>query len=170
MTIDEANHMPVAAFLARFGFLFEHSPWVVAEAARLRPFADWTAMHQAMTGIVAAAGAERQLALLRAHPQLADKEAMAAGLTRESAEEQKGAGLDRLSADEFARFQTLNAAYRQRFGFPFVICVRLSDKDGILAAMAARLTLSAAEEQATALAEVGKIVWLRLSDLIRAAA
>lgn len=162
MTIERINTLDEAAFVARFGFLFEHSPWIVEQAAGKRPFADLEAMHRALMQVVAEASSEAQLALLRAHPRLADKVKM----TAESVSEQASAGLDCLSAAEFERFHRLNEAYDRRFGFPFIICVRLTDKAGILAAMEMRGTNPADMELATALEEVGKIVWLRLKDAV----
>ena len=111
------------------------------------------------------ASGEEQLALIRAHPELAGKAAIDKTLTRASAAEQASAGLDRLSPEEFARFHRLNAAYRERFAFPFIICVRLTDKAGILAAMERRLGHSREDEIAAALTEIGHIVNLRLKDL-----
>jgi 2-oxo-4-hydroxy-4-carboxy-5-ureidoimidazoline decarboxylase len=162
MTLDELNRLDRDSFVARFGFLFEHSPWIVAEAADHRPFADLPAMLGVLTGILDAAAPKDQLALLRAHPQLADKVAM----TKESTHEQASAGLDRLSEAEFNRFHKLNDAYYQRFGFPFIICVRLTDKAGILQAMEQRGENSPEQELRTALSEVGKIVELRLKDAV----
>lgn len=164
--MNEINALSEEAFVARFGFLFEHSPWIVGRAARFRPFADIDAMHAALMRVVTEAGDATQLALLRAHPQLADKVAIAEGLTRESAAEQASAGLDRLSPDEFETFHRLNRTYAERFGFPFIICVRLTDKAGILAAMADRVTHTPEQERAAALAEVAKIVRLRLEDAL----
>jgi len=164
--MDEINALSDEAFVARFGFLFEYSPWIVERAARLRPFTDIEAMHAILMQVVAEAGEEAQLALLRAHPQLADKVALAEGLTAESAAEQASAGLDRLTPEEFALFHERNTAYFSRFGFPFIICVRLTDKAGILNAMAERATHSPEDERATALSEVGKIVRLRLEDAL----
>jgi 2-oxo-4-hydroxy-4-carboxy-5-ureidoimidazoline decarboxylase len=160
MTIEEINALDRPAFVARFGFLFEHSPWIVEKAWDHRPFADLEAMREAMTAVVANAPPEARLALLRAHPRLAEKAAM----TSESGAEQASAGLDRLSRAEYELFHRLNEAYDRRFGFPFIICVRLTDKAGILAAMERRGKNSAAVEMDTALEEVGKIVWLRLKD------
>lgn len=151
-----------AEFVTRFGFLFEHSPWVVERAASRRPFAD---LHAGLMQVVADASEAEQLALVRAHPELAGKAAIDRTLTAESTAEQASAGLDRLTEAEFARFHELNAAYRARFGFPFVICVRLTDKAGILAAMERRLGNDRDGELATALAEVGRIVKLRLEDV-----
>lgn len=162
MTLDEINGLERAAFVGRFGFLFEHSPWIVELAWDRRPFADLEAMHAALMGMVAEAPPESRLALLRAHPKLAEKVAM----TAESVAEQASAGLDRLSREEFELFHRLNDAYDQRFGFPFIVCVRLTDKAGILAAMERRGRNAPEAELATALEEVGKIVWLRLKDAV----
>ncbi|PZU61059.1 MAG: 2-oxo-4-hydroxy-4-carboxy-5-ureidoimidazoline decarboxylase [Sphingobium sp.] len=142
--------------------LFEHSPWVEARAGALPSSGDrWTDL----MAVVHAASPEEQLALIRAHPELAGKAAIDKTLTDASASEQASAGLDRLTPEEFARFHALNGAYRDRFAFPFIICVRLTDKAGILAAMEDRLGNSRDEEIATALAQIGEIVRLRLGDL-----
>lgn len=165
--MDEVNALSEEDFVARFGFLFEHSPWIVAAAAPARPFADVAAMHAALLNVTDAATAEQKLALLQSHPKLADKAAVAAGLTKESASEQASAGLDQLTAEEFDRFHALNSAYDERFGFPFIIAVRLAGgKAGILKAMETRLGNSRDVELATALTEVGKIVELRLEDVL----
>lgn len=153
--------MPEADFICRFGFLFEHSPWVVERAAKRRPFGD---LHAGLMQVVADATDDERLALIRAHPELAGKAAIDRTLTAESTAEQASAGLDRLTEAEFARFHELNAAYRERFGFPFVICVRLTDKAGILAAMERRLGNDRETELAAAIYEVGEIVRLRLED------
>ena len=162
MTGVDWNALPEAEFVARLHALFEHSPWVVARAAARRPFAD---LHAGLLQVLHAASADERLALIRAHPELAGKAAIDGSLTAASAAEQAQAGLDRLTAEEFARFHALNAAYRARFDFPFVICVRLTDKAGILAAMQARLANTRDAELATALDEIGKIVRLRLEAL-----
>jgi 2-oxo-4-hydroxy-4-carboxy-5-ureidoimidazoline decarboxylase len=154
-----------AGFLARYSHLFEHSPWVVQRAYAHRPFKDAAALHGAFMLVLAEASPDDQLALLRAHPELADKVAQAQGLTEDSAREQASAGLDALSAEEFERFHALNRAYRERFGFPFIICVRLHDRAGILAAMQARLGHEPESEFEAALAQVGLIVQLRMGDM-----
>jgi 2-oxo-4-hydroxy-4-carboxy-5-ureidoimidazoline decarboxylase len=141
--------------------LFEHSPWVEARADALPSSGD---RHADLMAVVHAASPEEQLALIRAHPELAGKAAIDRTLTDASAAEQASAGLDRLSEEEFARFHALNAAYRERFGFPFIICVRLTDKAGILHAMEARLANDRDTEIATAIAQIGEIVRLRLED------
>lgn len=167
--MNEINALSYQDFVQRFGFLFEHSPWVVAAAADKRPFSDLNAMHAALIGVVVSEQPAAQLALLRAHPKLADKAAIAEGLTRESASEQASAGLDRLTSEEFARFHALNEAYDAKFGFPFIICVRLAGgKAGILKAMTDRLNNAAEQERLTALNEVARIVWMRLNDVVSA--
>lgn len=141
--------------------LFEHSPWVEARADARSASGD---RHADLLAVMYDASAEEQLALIRAHPELAGKAAIDRTLTDASAAEQASAGLDRLTPEEYARFHDINAAYRARFGFPFIICVRLTDKAGILAAMETRLGHDRETEIATALAEIGKIVKLRLAD------
>lgn len=142
--------------------LFEHSPWVEARAdARPASGDRWADLMAVMHD----ATADEQLALIRAHPELAGKAAIDRTLTQASAAEQASAGLDRLTPDEFQRFHALNAAYRDRFGFPFIICVRLTDKAGILAAMERRLSHERDTEIATALEQIGEIVRLRLKDM-----
>jgi 2-oxo-4-hydroxy-4-carboxy-5-ureidoimidazoline decarboxylase len=144
--------------------LFEHSPWVEARADAAPSSGD---RHADLMAVVHAASRDEQLALIRAHPELAGKAAIDRTLTDASAAEQASAGLDRLSEGEFSRFHELNAAYRARFGFPFIICVRLTDKAGILAAMEARLANDPEQEIAEALRQIGEIVRLRLEDLTR---
>jgi len=137
--------------------LFEHSPWVEARADARPSSGD---RHGDLMAVVHDATPEEQIALIRAHPELAGKAAVA--LTKASVAEQASAGLDRLSQGEFDRFHALNAAYREKFGFPFIICVRLTDKAGILAAMERRLANDRLTEIAAALDEIGKIVRLRM--------
>ena len=139
--------------------LFEHSPWVEARADARPSSGD---RHADLMAVVYGATPEAQLALIRAHPELAGKAAVDGMLTKASAAEQASAGLDRLTQAEFDRFHALNAAYRERFGFPFIICVRLTDKAGILAAMQRRLGNDRDAEIAEALAQIGEIVRLRL--------
>jgi 2-oxo-4-hydroxy-4-carboxy-5-ureidoimidazoline decarboxylase len=142
--------------------LFEHSPWVEARADARPSSGD---RHADLMAVVGDASPEEQLALIRAHPELAGKAAVDFSLTEASAAEQAGAGLDRLTKAELDRFHALNAAYRERFGFPFIICVRLTDKAGILAAMERRLGNDRDTEIATALAQIGEIVRLRLESI-----
>jgi len=165
VAIQQLNALPAAAFVACLSDIFEHSPWVAEAVLPQRPFADVASLHAAMVAAVDAAGPDAALALLRAHPELARR----APLTAASAAEQGGMGLDRLAADEAARFDALNFAYRERFGFPFIVAVRgQRDRAAILAALAARLEHDPPTELAAALAEVAKIARFRLDDLIAA--
>jgi len=149
-------------FVAALGTLFEHSPWVVERAWTKRPFDDAAALHRALMAVVEEATSAEKLALINAHPELAAK---AVPLTEASDAEQAGAGLKTLSAAEFERFAALNAAYRGKFGFPFIICVRQHSKTSIFDAFAQRMSHDAATERAQALKEIGQITWLRLSDM-----
>jgi 2-oxo-4-hydroxy-4-carboxy-5-ureidoimidazoline decarboxylase len=162
LTLDEINDLSADAFVARFGALFEHSPWVVERAAAMRPFTD---LHAGLMQALERASQAEKLALIRAHPELAGKAAIDKTLTDASTAEQASAGLDRLTPEEYARFHALNAAYRTGHDMPFIICVRMTDKAGILSAMAARAANPTDIEIATALGEIGKIVKLRLEDL-----
>ncbi|MFQ5784147.1 MAG: 2-oxo-4-hydroxy-4-carboxy-5-ureidoimidazoline decarboxylase [Alphaproteobacteria bacterium] len=163
---ETINAMPRTRFVATFGGVFEHSPWIAEAAWKARPFADCAALREAMCGAVRTARRERRLALIRAHPDLAGKAAVAGRLTDESRREQAGAGLDRCTPGEFARLNALNAAYREKFGFPFVMAVRGASRDDILAALAARLDNAPDAEFAAALAEIEKIAGFRLADLV----
>ena len=154
--------------MAQFGGIYEHSPWVAATiwSEGLGPGDRHLSQFAArMQAIVDAAATARQLALLRAHPELAGKLAIAGGLTAESSSEQAGAGLDSCTPDEFASFSDLNDRYGARFGHPFIIAVRGLDRAAILAAFAARIANDPTTEFATALAEVHKIAQLRLELL-----
>jgi 2-oxo-4-hydroxy-4-carboxy-5-ureidoimidazoline decarboxylase len=153
-------------FLAHYSHLFEHSPWVVERAYAHAPFADAAALHSAFLRVLDEASDAERLALARAHPQLADRAAIAEGLTADSAAEQASAGLDRLSPEEFEAFHANNRAYVERFGFPFVICVKLHDKADILAAMRERLTHAPQAELRQAITEIGLISRMRLADVI----
>src|SRR5262249_51796212 len=141
-------------------------PWVAAEAWERRPFDDVEALGAAFRAVIGLATHERQLELIRAHPDLAGRAAIAGDLTDASTREQAGAGLDRLTPGQFERFQRLTDAYRERFGFPFVICVRGLDAEAILEAFERRLKHDRETERATALHEIGRIVQLRLDDLV----
>ena len=162
MTSAEINTLDRDAFVERFGALFENSLWVVERAADRRPFED---PHEGLLRVVSDAEREEKIALIRAHPELAGKATIDRTLTSASAAEQAGAGLDRLTPGEFELFHSLNTAYRERFGFPFVICVRRTDKAGILQAMEIRLMNDRDTEISNALREIGHIVRLRLEDL-----
>lgn len=156
------------AFVARFGGVFEHSPWVAERAFDTTPDVSLTSdsVHEALVAPFRAASHAERLAVLRAHPDLAGKLAIAGGLTQDSKAEQAGAGLDRLSAAEHERFTGLNTAYTKKFGFPFIIAVKGLNKDDILAAFETRIDNSLEEEFETASAQVEKIALLRLRSLL----
>jgi OHCU decarboxylase len=153
-------------FVAVCGPLFEHSPWIAERAWERRPFSSLVQLHDSMCKIVLESDVNEQLALIRAHPDLVGRLAREGQLTRESKDEQKAAGLAELSADEAAQFDRYNAAYRERFGFPFVICARQNRKQAILAAFPTRLAHERDEEIKTALSEIFKIARLRLYDAV----
>jgi adenine deaminase len=163
LAVDGPLKLDRAGFIERFGALFEDSPWVAEAAWRPDGFADAEELYAALRSAMYAASPEHRLALIRAHPDLGER---VRPLTAASRGEQSGAGLDRLSPDEYARFMAVNAAYREKFGFPFVICVREHTKESILAAAAARLENSVDAEVETALAEIAKIARLRLEDAL----
>jgi 2-oxo-4-hydroxy-4-carboxy-5-ureidoimidazoline decarboxylase len=168
LKLDDLNARDRPAFTAALGHLFEHSPWVANETWPRRPFRDAAELHAALCATMRNAPPERQLALIRAHPDLAGRLAQQRTLTADSTREQSSAGLDQLSPDELTNIQKLNAAYRERFGFPFIICARLNAKDAILAAMRMRVANPADVEFQTALGEIEKIARLRLDDLLSA--
>ena len=162
----ELDRLSRADFVEKLGSIFEHSPWVAEGVADARPFGTIEELHAAMVAVVMAAGPERQLALLQAHPELAGKLARAGGLTRASAGEQASVGLDKLDEAEIARFDRANAIYRERFGFPFIIAVKAQrDRRAILDAIETRVGHDRSTELATALAEVAKIARFRLEAL-----
>lgn len=169
-TLAEINALDRAGFVARLGGIFEHSPWIAERAAAARPFASLAALHAAMARAMRAGSEAEKLALLRAHPELAGREAQEGRLTADSRGEQKSAGLDRLDAAEMQRLAELNAAYRAKFGFPFIIAVRARTKDQILAEFARRLARGEADEFATALGEVETIARIRLERMFGATA
>ena len=168
VTLHEINALDQPAFVARLGALFEDSPWIAAFAWHTRPFASRDALYQALCQIMYGASEERQLALIQAHPDLVGRAALAGTLTTESTREQAAAGLDHLSPDEIATFSRLNAAYRERFDFPFVICARENKKASILGGFQTRLKHSQSEEIQIALGEIAKIARLRLHDAVAA--
>jgi 2-oxo-4-hydroxy-4-carboxy-5-ureidoimidazoline decarboxylase len=166
LTIPEINSLSCGEFVRVFGGVFEHSPWIAEMTWVKRPFAGVEQLHGALCDTVKISGPEKQLGLLQEHPDLVGRLAQQNQLTKESALEQASAGLDRLTTDEVAQFQRNNAAYQERFGFPFIICARLNKKEAILAAFPRRLGHSREQEIQTALEEVYKIAELRLRDLI----
>ncbi len=166
LTLADINAMDEAGFTKALGFVFELSPWVVTRAHTASPFANREALHAAMMAVLKSAPEADRLALIRAHPELAGKAAIAKTLTAESASEQASAGLDRLTPEEFAQFHELNTAYGAKFSFPFIICVRLNDKTSILRAMTRRLAHDRISEIDEAIAQIGLISRLRLFDAV----
>jgi 2-oxo-4-hydroxy-4-carboxy-5-ureidoimidazoline decarboxylase len=165
-TIADLNALPRDTFVARLSEIYEHSPWVAEAAAGRRPFASRAALHGAMEAAVAEAGEDAQLALLRAHPELAGRAALKGDLTSHSLSEQGASGLLEAPVGSVERLQSLNRAYSERFGFPFIIAVRGLDREAILARLEARLHNAPEEERAEALRQVGRIAALRLEALI----
>lgn len=162
ISLSGVNALSPQAFLEAFGDVAEHSPWVAREASAFRPFADRDAMVRHFETAVRAANREAQLALIRAHPDLATR----ARLTDDSTKEQAGAGLNTLSAEEFARFTSLNNRYRQRFGFPFIFAVKGATKHMILDSFEQRVENEPEAEFATALQQVCRIFRFRIEDRV----
>ncbi len=165
-TLHDLNRLDRVSFTTALGAVFEDSPWVAERAWAARPFASIEALHEAMLEVVRRASREEQLALLRAHPDLAGRTAWAGTMSAVSVAEQATAGLDRLTDEEDERFQRLNAAYRERFGFPFIIAARRHSRTSLLAAFEERVGHAAAEELVAAHREVALITRLRLEALI----
>jgi 2-oxo-4-hydroxy-4-carboxy-5-ureidoimidazoline decarboxylase len=155
-------------FVARLANIFEHSPWIAEQAASQRPFAGVAPLFAAMKAAVDRASAERRLALIKAHPDLADKTQRVAGLTAESNAEQNSVGLDRLSDAEYDAFSRVNNAYRTKFGFPYIVCVRRHTRDSILRDFERRLPNDAKAEIQASIAEVCRIAALRLDQQVAA--
>ena len=169
MRFERPSQMDRARFVARFGSIFEHSPWIAERAhdLELGPAHDSaTGLHNALARMFRSATAEERMAVLRAHPDLAGKLAAAKRLTPESSAEQASAALDALTDAERDSFQRLNSDYVAKHGFPFIIAVRDNTKDSILAAFATRIANDTATEFATACAQVERIAALRLKDLL----
>ncbi|EYS93309.1 OHCU decarboxylase [Cupriavidus sp. SK-4] len=167
-TIAQLNTMPVAEFVQVLGGIYEHSPWFAETAATQRPFADGAALALALRKAVDEAGEAAQLKLVRAHPELAGKAAVRGELTAESTREQSGAGLNLCTPEEFDRLQALNAAYNQKFGFPFILAVRGYDRHGIIAEFARRLENTPQQELQTCINQIHRIAQFRLDDLVSA--
>jgi 2-oxo-4-hydroxy-4-carboxy-5-ureidoimidazoline decarboxylase len=166
MTLEEVNGLGRDEFVSRLGSVFESAPWAAERAWGSRPFGGFSDLYGAMVGAVSGASRERQMALIRAHPDLAGKAAVAGELTPESRGEQASAGLDRLTPEEYEAFTQMNASYREKFGFPMIVCVREHTKESILRNAKGRLENSREEEVETALGEIAKIARLRLQELV----
>jgi 2-oxo-4-hydroxy-4-carboxy-5-ureidoimidazoline decarboxylase len=166
-SLETLNRLGRDEFRRALGGLFEQSPWVADRAFDRRPFASLEALHEAMAQVVGRASREEQLALIRAHPDLAGKAARAGAMSAASVAEQSSAGLDRLTEEEYERFEHLNGAYREKFGFPFVIAVRQRHKDAILGAFEARLGNGLDDEVEVALMQIAEIARTRLDLLVK---
>lgn len=164
-TLDGLNAASVADFTAALGAVFEDAPWVAERAAAARPFATVAALHEAMLAAVHAAPSERILAFLRGHPELAGAAAMAGTVGAHSMAEQAALGLQR-PADDTDAIAGLNAAYAERFGFPFILCIRRYTRDALLAEFKRRLHGDPASERNAALREIGYITRLRLAEQV----
>jgi len=166
LTLCGLNHKSLEEFVQVIGPVFEHSPWIAEATHAKRPFADLESLHQALCETVKSAPEGKQLELICRHPDLVGRAALAGTLTPASTSEQSSAGLNKLSPDESEMFQSYNRAYREKFGFPFVICARLNKKEAILNAFPVRLKNSRQEEIKTALEEIYKIAYFRLQDIV----
>lgn len=168
LTAARLSQLDQADFVAALDGIFEHSPWVAGRAWSRGPFADREALLGTLVGTMQAAPRADQLALIRAHPELAGKAAVRGELTRESTREQAGAGLAACTQEEFELIQALNAAYNARFGFPFIIAVRGLTRGDIIAAMQRRLGNPDEVEFAEALTQIARIAALRLEERVAA--
>jgi len=139
--LAELNIAEEAIFVAHLGGIFEHSPWVAEQALGDRPFASVAALHTAMVSVVSRAGEDQQVCLLRAHPELAGREAVQGSMTAHSTVEQAGSGLFQCSSDELTRLRDLNQAYGEKFGFPFIIAVGGLSRAEIIGEFSRRLEL-----------------------------
>ena len=164
--LAELNGGSQGDFVAALGNIFEHSPWIAEQAAARRPFAGIRPLFAAMIEVVDRTPPDRRLALIKAHPDLADRTQRAAGLTAESTSEQNSVRLDRLSDAEYEAFERVNNAYRTKFGFPYIVCVRRHTKDSILRDFERRLPNDAKTEMQVSIAEIFRIAALRLDQLV----
>lgn len=165
-SLEDVNRFSMPEFLSAFGDVAEHSPWVAEDAFAMGPFSSRGDVVAAFGAAMRDAPHERQLDLIRAHPDLAGKAAIAGEMAEDSKKEQAGVGLDRLSADEFERFTDLNTRYREKFGFPFIFAVKGATKDMILDAFEDRIENSEAAEFDMALTQIARIFRFRLEDRI----
>ncbi|WP_009633140.1 2-oxo-4-hydroxy-4-carboxy-5-ureidoimidazoline decarboxylase [Synechocystis sp. PCC 7509] len=161
-SITDLNQMSQEEFVSVLGTLFEHTPEIAQKAWSDRPFADIAALYQKMVDIVSLMTIDEQLALIRAHPDLGSKALMAEA----SVVEQSGLGLDRLTPQEYDYFQLLNQTYKDKFGFPFIVAVKNQTKDSILNEFERRLKNTIEAEIASAIAQINKIAWFRLLNLV----
>jgi 2-oxo-4-hydroxy-4-carboxy-5-ureidoimidazoline decarboxylase len=165
-TLADLNSCSKADFVVALANIFEYSPWIAEKAADARPFAGVKQLFAAMKAAVDNASSDLRLALIKAHPDLANKTQRAAGLTAESTAEQSGLGLDRLSDAEYEAFERVNNAYRGKFGFPYIVCVRRHTKDSVLRDFERRIPNDVATETQKSIEEIGRIAALRVDQLV----
>jgi N-carbamoyl-L-amino-acid hydrolase len=166
ITLEQLNAASLPDFVTALAGIFEHSPWIAERAAAVRPFSSRVALHEAMCAVIAAASADEQLQLIRAHPELAGKAAIRNELTVESGREQRGAGLDACTPEEFTRLHELNKTYSERFAFPFILAVRGHHPASIIRCFEERIEHSPALERQVALHQIGRIGAFRLADAV----
>jgi N-carbamoyl-L-amino-acid hydrolase len=166
ISLESLNNLSATQFVTALATIFEHSPWVPERVAALRPFASGIALHRCMCDAVWESGEELQLALIRAHPELAGRAAIRGDLTSESTSEQKGAGLSACTPPQYEALQALNSAYNARFGFPFVLAVKGHTPASVIATLERRVTHERDEERRVALLEICRIARFRLADLV----
>jgi 2-oxo-4-hydroxy-4-carboxy-5-ureidoimidazoline decarboxylase len=166
LSLSQLNAMDQSAYVSQVGWVYEHSPWVAEGAWEDRPFSTLDDLCTAMERAVHSATPQQQLALTQAHPDLAGRLSVASELTPASRSEQAGAGLHQLTIAETEILAHNNALYREKFGFPFVLCVRLNNAGAILESFSERLENTRAKEIGVALAEISKIARLRLADVL----
>jgi 2-oxo-4-hydroxy-4-carboxy-5-ureidoimidazoline decarboxylase len=166
LKISDLNRLDQAQFVAALAGVYEHSPWVAEQAWPRRPFASTDHLHAALTAVVAGAGKDEQLALIRAHPELAGKAMAEGSLTADSTAEQSSAGLTHCSTDELARLRELNARYKEKFGFPFILAVKGYQRAGVIAEFERRVDNDTATEFWESLRQIDKIARLRLEAQI----
>jgi 2-oxo-4-hydroxy-4-carboxy-5-ureidoimidazoline decarboxylase len=167
MTLAQLNSRDREEFVRIIGPVFEHSPWIAEVTWYRKPFTSVAKLHADLCATVAQSGEQKQLALIRAHPDLVGKLALAGRLTNESTGEQASAGLDKLTQEEVKLFQKNNTAYKAKFGFPFIICARMNKKEAIIKGFETRLKNTREQEIKTALEEISKIARFRLEDLVK---
>jgi 2-oxo-4-hydroxy-4-carboxy-5-ureidoimidazoline decarboxylase len=166
MTPNDLNHLNLEDFVKTLGGIYEYSPWVAQKVFLEKPFENLEHLHASMSLVVMNANKEQQLTLIRAHPDLAGKAALANELTEHSKNEQAGAGLNTLNSEEYQRFHTLNSSYKDKFDFPFILAVKGHTKHSILASFEERLPNDIFTEKDRALQEINKIAYFRLQTLL----
>jgi 2-oxo-4-hydroxy-4-carboxy-5-ureidoimidazoline decarboxylase len=166
MRLSDINALDRTSFVATLGGVFEHSPWIAERAYEDRPFAGVDELHSAMVDVVQTASRDEQLALIRAHPELAGRAMVRNQMTPDSTQEQSGAGLTSCSPEEYQRLVDLNARYNAKFGFPFILAVKGYDRAGVIAEFARRVERDVEAEFAEALKQIARITRFRLDALL----